>query len=432
MRKICTYTIIVVLICSIIISLQMKPIYATQVNENTNNTNATNTTNTSVSDELTEKQEYINEKLEQSNFVLQYVQSELSNALFEIQKLNDNIDEYQKQIDDLNSQISQTEDELQSANDKLTTLEQSYNENYELLSERIVTLYEAGDTSYLDVLLQSSNIVEFISNYFLITQLVEYDNELLDKIEYERKTMELTRNSLEEKNNSLKDLKTKKEQTALVLENTKTMQQVYSAQLTQEEKKIQEEIQKYVTEQRNLEAQIQLALLGSNRYSFQYTGGQFIWPIAKSGTYITSQFGNREHPIQGVEKLHSGIDIGNAGFGAPVVAAADGVVTYAGWLGGYGNCVMIKHSDSLITLYGHGQTILTTVGKQVSQGETIMEVGSTGNSTGPHLHFEVRLNGTSVNPLPYLQGNAEINTNVPTNTISSENTVSNTVLNTTN
>ena len=93
---------------------------------------------------------------------------------------------------------------------------------------------------------------------------------------------------------------------------------------------------------------------------------------------------------------------------------------------------MIKHSDSLITLYGHGQTILTTVGKQVSQGETIMEVGSTGNSTGPHLHFEVRLNGTSVNPLPYLQGNAEINTNVPTNTTSSENTVSNTVLNTTN
>ena len=127
-----------------------------------------------------------------------------------------------------------------------------------------------------------------------------------------------------------------------------------------------------------------------------------IWPIAKSGTVITSNYGMREHPIQGVVKIHTGLDIG-AGFGSPVVAAADGVVSYAGWLGGYGNCVMINHGNGLTTLYGHGQKILTELNKEVKQGDLIMEVGSTGNSTGPHLHFEVRLNGNHTNPLNYVK-----------------------------
>ena len=110
------------------------------------------------------------------------------------------------------------------------------------------------------------------------------------------------------------------------------------------------------------------------------------------------------HPIQGVYKYHSGIDIGNAGYGAPVVAAADGVVTFAGVMGGYGNCVMINHGDGIVTLYGHGQEVLTTLGTQVSQGDVIMLVGSTGNSTGPHLHFEVRKNGVIQDPISYLKG----------------------------
>ena len=129
-----------------------------------------------------------------------------------------------------------------------------------------------------------------------------------------------------------------------------------------------------------------------------------IWPVGVEGTRITSNYGTRLHPIQGVYKFHSGLDIGNAGYGAPALAAEDGVVTYAGWMGGYGNCVMISHGNGISTLYGHGQTIITEVGAEVKQGDVIMLVGSTGNSTGPHLHFEVRLNGTAVNPLPYLNG----------------------------
>ena len=137
--------------------------------------------------------------------------------------------------------------------------------------------------------------------------------------------------------------------------------------------------------------------------NIQYTGGEMLWPVAASGTVITSNFGIREHPIQGIVKQHTGLDIAGAPTGTPIVAALDGVVTHAGWLGGYGNCVMISHGNGVVTLYGHGNKVVTEVGKQVKQGETIMELGSTGNSTGPHCHFEVRINGNYTNPLNYLK-----------------------------
>ena len=182
----------------------------------------------------------------------------------------------------------------------------------------------------------------------------------------------------------------------------KTLQQSYIKQLSEGEKVLQEQITAFKKEQAEIEAQI---LLATNNIDadIQYTGGEMLWPVAISGTAITSGYGVREHPIQGIVKEHTGIDIGNTPLGAPVVATADGIVTYAGWLGGYGNCVMINHGDGVVTLYGHGNKILTSVNTEVKQGDVIMEVGSTGNSTGPHLHFEVRVNGNYTNPLSYVK-----------------------------
>ena len=174
----------------------------------------------------------------------------------------------------------------------------------------------------------------------------------------------------------------------------------------------------------DLENQIQAAINWSGALAIQYKGGVMLWPIAVDGTYITSPYGNRLHPIQGVYRYHDGIDIGNAGFGAPVVAAADGIVTYAGVMSGYGNCVMINHGDGIVTLYGHGQEIYTELGATVKQGDVIMAVGSTGNSTGPHLHFEVRKFGVAVDPIPYLQGD-----NANNNTIENENVTNNQTIN---
>ena len=166
---------------------------------------------------------------------------------------------------------------------------------------------------------------------------------------------------------------------------------------------MQEQITKYKLEQYEIESLIMQAMNNKTDINIQYTGGQMLWPVAIYGAVITSYYGTREHPVQGVVKNHSGIDIGNADFGSPVVAAADGVVIYAGWLGGYGNCIIINHGNGVTTLYGHGQKIIANLHQEVKRGDLIMEVGSTGLSTGPHLHFEVRYNGSCVNPLSFVK-----------------------------
>ena len=263
-------------------------------------------------------------------------------------------------------------------------------------------MYEAGETQYLDILLNSRDITDFISRYYVIQEIAEYDSILIHQIEEEKNNLEITKQKLEKEQGELKIIKSKSEQTSIVLSNMKTLQQSYVDDLTEGEKILQEQLTEYKKEQEEIERQIELATNAIDP-DIQYTGGEMLWPVAISGTAITSNYGVREHPIQGVVREHTGIDIGNTPLGSPVVAAADGVVTYAGWLGGYGNCVMINHGDGIVTLYGHGNKILTTVNTEVKQGDVIMEVGSTGNSTGPHLHFEVRVNGEYTNPLNFVK-----------------------------
>ena len=144
---------------------------------------------------------------------------------------------------------------------------------------------------------------------------------------------------------------------------------------------------------------MKLKRIASNSSTSKYTGGIMTWPLPNYYT-ITSPYGNRLHPILKKYKLHTGIDIAGSGCnGKNIVAAAAGKVITAGWLSGYGYTVMIDHGGGVVTLYAHSQKLLVKVGQQVKAGEKIALVGSTGNSTGPHLHFEVRLNGKYVNPI---------------------------------
>ena len=357
----------------------------------------------SNADTLGDQQQQIKEQKEQAEQKLEYVKEELSSRLVKIQELEDNIQKSQNEIDGMEEELSTLQTKVEETTQKLKVVQNNYEENEKLLEERLVVLYETGDVAFIDILLRSASLIDFLSNYYTIEQIVQNDTELLETIEKERAEVESTKTQLEEQKANLKILKAKKEQAKIVLQNSKTIQENELNQLTEEEKQLQENIQNYKAEEQRIENLIKLA---SNDYVYngEYTGGVMAWPVAKSGTYITSDYGIREHPIQGIIKQHTGIDIGNAGFGAPVIAAADGVVSMASYYGGYGNCVMINHGNGVSTLYGHGQKILTTVGTEVKKGDLIMEVGSTGNSTGPHLHFEVRINGTPVDPKPYVQG----------------------------
>lgn len=363
-----------------------------------------NETTNEVSNEISldEQKQEVESKIEEANTELEYVQEELSATMLRVQETEDKIMQYEKEIEELGKQMESLQASIDEANQKLAIASQNYEEKSDMLAKRLVAIYESGDTQYLDVLLKSSNITEFISRYYIIQEIAEYDNILIEQIKEEKNNIETTRQKLENEQAEIKILKAKSEQTSIVLSNMNTLQQSYINQLSDDEKKLQEQLTAYKKEQEEIEAQILLATNGIDA-DIQYTGGEMLWPVAVSGTAITSEYGVREHPIQGVVKEHTGIDIGNAPLGSPVVAAADGIVTYAGWLGGYGNCVMINHGDGVVTLYGHGNKILASVNQEVKQGDVIMEVGSTGNSTGPHLHFEVRINGNYTNPLNFVK-----------------------------
>ena len=355
---------------------------------------------TDISD-LDKQKKEVSEELNKKNKQLEYVNEELTTALLEIQKLDDEILQYETDLNKYETQLSKLQTSIDEKKKKIDLVQEDYQTREEILRERLVEMYKAGDVTYLEVLLSSKSLTEFISSYFLMRQLVEYDNKLIEQVEREKNDLEYTKAKLEKEQKEVKTIKAKKEQTTIILNNKKTLQKAHVNKLSEEEKKLQKEIIEYKKEVYRIQSLIS-QVSGEPNLQIQYTGGDMIWPVAKEGTAITSYYEQREHPITGIIHYHSGIDIGNAYFGTPVVAALDGYVSYAGWLGGYGNCVIINHGNGVSTLYGHGQAILTTLHKEVKQGELIMEVGSTGNSTGPHLHFEIRINGYTVNPLLYV------------------------------
>ena len=417
-KKILTLiTICLILVCFSINVFSANEVSQNEIIEGETNSEATNKT-------LFEQKTEVDNKLNESNTRLEYVQSEISASMQKVQELDDSINDYQNKYNELQSQIASLEAEISSTQNDLTKTEQEYARKENLLKKRVVALYEGGETTYLDVLLSSKNLFDFLSNYYMLEQIIEFDSNLLNELDEQKQNIEVKKAEQEKKKTDLRVAKAKQGQMQILMENQKTLQVSYASKLSEEEKNLYEQIEQYKKEQEDLENQIQAAINWSGALAIQYKGGVMLWPIAVDGTYITSPYGNRLHPIQGVYRYHDGIDIGNAGFGAPVVAAADGIVTYAGVMSGYGNCVMINHGDGIVTLYGHGQEIYTELGATVKQGDVIMAVGSTGNSTGPHLHFEVRKFGVTVDPIPYLQGD-----NANNNTIENENVNNNQTIN---
>lgn len=391
----------ILLIFVFIVNISMYSLATNETNiQNQENEIDMNTDNIK---ELDNKRNEIKEQLDATNIELEYVQTEISGTLIKIQELDDKIRKYESENKELASKLENLETSVKETTQKLDEVTKDYEQKEKQLRNRLVALYEAGPILYIDVLLSSKTLSDFISRYYKILEIMEYDNKLIETVEQEKKEIELSKQKLDKETEEYRTLKLKAEQSGVICKNIKTLQEAYMTKLSKNEKKLNEKITKYKTETIQIETRIREISMANGDYSIQYTGGIMIWPVAKSGTVITSDYGTRQHPIQGVTNFHLGIDIGNAYYGTPAVAALGGVVTYAGELGSYGNCVIIQHGDGISTLYGHGQKVLTQNGAQVQQGDVIMEIGSTGNSTGPHLHFEVRINGATVDPLNYVK-----------------------------
>ena len=351
-----------------------------------------------LTDLLTQQQELQNQIDDASNR-LEEVQDDLSENLQQIQKLDEKIEDAQKELDELNIKIEELQKSINEVNKKLEVAQKRYDKQKEILELRLVSMYETSDTKYLDVILSSRSISDFLSNYFLITEIANYDTELLEDMKAQKDEIDLNKKKLDSTKEKYATMKQSQTKRTKILENTKIVRENHISKLTDKEKDIQAQIDEYNTKFAEVNKEIlSLALQGIDT---KYIGGELAWPVP-GYTRVSSKFGMRFHPILHYTKLHTGVDI-SAPMGANFVAANDGIVVKAEYNGAYGNMVIIDHGGGISTLYAHGSEIMVQVGETVKRGETVvLKVGSTGYSTGPHAHFEVRLNGVVTDPIPYI------------------------------
>lgn len=319
----------------------------------------------------------------------------------ELKTIQEKIADLKVQIEEKEGEIAQTEVELEGA-----ILDQE--KQYEAMKQRIKFMYETGDSLYLELIFSSESFGEMLNKAEYIEMLSAYDREMLDKYVATRKLIELYMEELEADKEYLEEAKAGVESeeaslNSLIDEKKRTIEQV-SEDINRKEAAI-EEYEAEINEQNatiamleKIVAEEKARLEEANR--IRYDGGMFTWP-APSYTRISDDYGNRIHPILGVQQFHNGIDMAAPG-GSAILAAYNGKVVAADYSGSMGNYIMIDHGDGLYTIYMHASALYVSKGASVSKGQKIAAVGSTGRSTGNHLHFSVRLNGSYVSPWNYI------------------------------
>ena len=302
---------------------------------------------------------------------------ELNSKIKEIEEkislTNEEINELDLQIDDIKSEINELENNIENNKDQLAKRIKVINSNYSM--------------SYIKILLNSSSISDFLNNMYIVKQIVKQDKEILTELDENKQEIEEKKSQIEKKKVEQEDLKLLLEKDNESLNNDKIEVEKLKAELEKEESELESEIEKIASQ------------------SVVVEDGQIIssgsWPVP-GYSRISSPYGYRIHPIFNTRKMHTGIDIPGP-TGTPIVSIDSGKVIFSGTQRGYGKTVMIQHDDGKVTLYAHNNELNVSVGQRVQKGQVISKMGSTGNSTGPHLHFEVRINGNHVNPLPYIK-----------------------------
>ena len=323
-----------------------------------------------------------------------------ADALAEFNAVDKQINETEQEIDVLEKQIEQTKEDIAIKEFELEQAEADYRDYEGVFLKRARVMYESSEIKYLEILFGAKDFSDFLTKLEMISQLMKYDRSVLVQLDNTKKKIEATKYELQEilkrQEENAKNLAERKSALSKVLETKSNL-------LREAEK----DAEKYKAIYDAAEAE-EAALIRNNSDALSYNanpitynGGNFAWPVPGVGK-ITSKYGYRIHPVYKTQKFHNGIDIG-AGYGINIVASADGVVTLSTTNGGYGKCVIINHGSGITTLYGHCSSLLVSKGDKVTKGQVIGKIGSTGVSTGPHLHFEVRVNGATRDPLSYVR-----------------------------
>lgn len=361
--------------------------------------------------ELNANNNETDKKIEEAKEELENINAQKSETLQQVEDLIMQISSAQSEINELDTKISDMNTQIEDAQTKLNEKQEEYDDKEALLEKRLVAAYETGETSYLDVLLSSSSLTDLISNYYMISEITQSDMELMDKIKEEQKEIETAKQTLETSKQELDSVRAQKQQKATELQNTKSQKDTYVAQLNEEEKNTQAELEQFEQDKRDIQAQ--LAEIAKKEATNSGNSNVPSTPNNPSSSgYIRPVVGYSITTGWMGYSGHTGVDFSGSGIGGkPVLAVKAGTVVtstalkYAnGNYRSYGEYIVINHHDGTMTLYAHGApgSRLVSAGQSVSQGQQIMSVGTTGNSTGYHLHFEVRVNGTPVNPTPYL------------------------------
>ncbi|HHW41050.1 MAG TPA: peptidoglycan DD-metalloendopeptidase family protein [Syntrophomonadaceae bacterium] len=353
----------------------------------------------SWADELeSKKQELnrVNSLIQQRKQQIKETEKKRQGVLAELGQIDRDIKQATEDLEQLNRDMESLQAAIGVTEEKLRKAEADLQKRTGILHERLRNIYTEGDVSFLEVLLQSESMTDFLTRFDLMQRIAEQDVRLMKELAAERDAIEKTKRELEAKRNRVASLQesTRAKQTYLAARSEDRKQLLN--QLETQREAYERALDELEATSRQLAQLIQQ--LQSRNPSPRKGTGRFIWPA--SGP-ITSNYGMRYHPILHQNRMHTGIDIG-APAGAKVAAADGGTVIYTGWMGGYGQVVVIDHGGGISTLYAHLSSINVGTGSTVQQGQTVGRVGSTGWSTGPHLHFEVRVNGNPQNPLSYL------------------------------
>jgi len=328
-----------------------------------------------------------------------------------VTKLDENLAEVEAKIEELKTLISEKEDEILKTTEELEDAQEKEQTQYATMKERVQFLYEQGDTYYLELLMDVDSFGEFINKKEYITKMSEYDTRMLKEYVTNRELIEVCKAELEAEEELLKEAKEKVDEEQKNLETliSSKEQEInrYSGDIKNKQQAIAEYEADIAMENDTIQA-LEAALAAERKRLLEeqgaeriiYDGGMFKWP-APSYTRVSSDYGWRLHPTLGVDKFHNGIDLAAPG-GSPILAAYDGQVIGAGYNSSMGNYIMLNHGGGLITIYMHASALYVSNGEMVGRGQKIAAVGTTGRSTGNHLHFGVRLDGDYVSPWNYL------------------------------
>ena len=338
-------------------------------------------------------------KQDQTESALKNIQNKAKQLETQLKNLSGQISAVERDLREKEAAYEEAIAEVNAAKLRVEQKQEELLDRQNTMRNRARAMYEFGQASYVEVVLQATDISDFLSRTEYLKCLVANDQNILAEVRFQKQLLEEEKIVLEEKMQQAQRLKEEAIQAQSLLKSKRNEQQVALSENKKYQDDLIQQIENMEKDSKALESKIRELQAERRKAGGVVVGFIDTWPTP--GVYmITSSYGERIHPITRVRKLHTGIDIGARG-GTKIVAAGDGVVIFAGWYGAYGNAVIIDHGNGMSTLYGHMSSCAVSTDALVFARQVIGYVGSTGWSTGPHLHFEIRNDGVPTNPAAY-------------------------------